>query len=88
VVLEALRRLKRELGDKVAIGSWTLGPFTELGQVMDLEILLKMAAKKPEVVTRHAWHLTSIRATAVEWLPIQRASVGRQQCATGREVNS
>ena len=53
VVLEALRRLKRELGDKVAIGSWTLGPFTELGQVMDLEILLKMAAKKPEVVTRH-----------------------------------
>jgi [methyl-Co(III) methanol-specific corrinoid protein]:coenzyme M methyltransferase len=53
IVLEALRILKRELGDAVAVGSWTLGPFTELGQVMDLEILLKMAAKKPDVVQRH-----------------------------------
>jgi [methyl-Co(III) methanol-specific corrinoid protein]:coenzyme M methyltransferase len=53
VVVEAIRILRRELGDKIAIGSWTLGPFTELGQVMDLEILLKMSAKKPEVVNRH-----------------------------------
>jgi [methyl-Co(III) methanol-specific corrinoid protein]:coenzyme M methyltransferase len=53
IVLEALRVLKRDLGGEVAIGSWTLGPFTELGQVMDLEILLKMAAKKPDVVNRH-----------------------------------
>jgi [methyl-Co(III) methanol-specific corrinoid protein]:coenzyme M methyltransferase len=53
VVLEALRILKRELGHEVAIGSWTLGPFTELGQVMDLEILLKMAAKKPDAINRH-----------------------------------
>ena len=53
VVLEAIRILKREIGDAVAIGSWTLGPFTELGQVMDLEVLLKMSAKKPDVVKRH-----------------------------------
>jgi [methyl-Co(III) methanol-specific corrinoid protein]:coenzyme M methyltransferase len=53
VVLEALRILKAELGDQVAIGSWTLGPFTELGQVMDLEVLLKMSAKKPDVVNKH-----------------------------------
>ncbi|MBI3763309.1 MAG: methyltransferase [Chloroflexi bacterium] len=53
VVLEAIRILKRELGDEVAVGSWTLGPFTELGQVMDLEVLLKMSAKKPEAVNRH-----------------------------------
>lgn len=53
VVLEAIRILKRELGDAVAIGAWTLGPFTELGQVMDLEVLLKMSAKKPDVVGRH-----------------------------------
>lgn len=53
IVLEALRILKRELGDAVAIGAWTLGPFTELGQVMDLEVLLKMSAKKPDVVGRH-----------------------------------
>jgi [methyl-Co(III) methanol-specific corrinoid protein]:coenzyme M methyltransferase len=53
VVLEAIRTLKRELGDEVAVGAWTLGPFTELGQVMDLEVLLKMSAKKPAVVQRH-----------------------------------
>lgn len=53
VVLEAIRILKREVGNDVAIGSWTLGPFTELGQVMDLEVLLKMSAKKPDVVNRH-----------------------------------
>ena len=53
IVLEAVRILKRELGDAVAVGAWTLGPFTELGQVLDLEVLLKMSAKKPEVVMRH-----------------------------------
>ena len=52
IVLEALRILKRELGEDVAIGSWTLGPFTELGQIMDLEVLLKLSAKKPDVVNR------------------------------------
>lgn len=53
VVLGALRQLKRDLGSEVAIGSWTLGPFTELGQVMDLEVLLKLAVKKPDIVNRH-----------------------------------
>ncbi len=53
VVLEALRILKREVGDEVALGAWVLGPFTELGQVMDLEILLKMTARKPDVIQRH-----------------------------------
>lgn len=53
VVLEALRILKEEIGDDVAIGAWTLGPFTELGQVMDLEVMLKMTRKAPEVIQRH-----------------------------------
>jgi [methyl-Co(III) methanol-specific corrinoid protein]:coenzyme M methyltransferase len=53
VVVEAIRILKSELGDEVAVGAWTLGPFTELGQVMDLEVLLKMSAKKPDVIRRH-----------------------------------
>lgn len=46
VVLGALRILKREVGEEVAVGSWVLGPFTELGQVVDLENLLKMSFKK------------------------------------------
>ncbi len=53
VVIEALRILKRELGDEVAIGVWVLGPFTELGQVMDLEVLLKMIFKAPDVIRKH-----------------------------------
>ena len=53
VVLEALRILKEEVGEEVAIGTWVLGPFTELGQVMDLEVLLKMIYKAPDVIRRH-----------------------------------
>ncbi len=53
VVLEALRILKQEVGGEVAIGSWVLGPFTELGQMMDLEVLLKMVFKAPDVIQRH-----------------------------------
>ena len=45
--------LKEEVGEEVAIGTWVLGPFTELGQVMDLEVLLKMIYKAPDVIRRH-----------------------------------
>ncbi|MEK7757491.1 MAG: uroporphyrinogen decarboxylase family protein [Planctomycetota bacterium] len=65
VVLEALRHLKRDLGDQVAIGSWTLGPFTELGQVMDLEVLLKLAAKKPDMVNRHLQFMADYLADVI-----------------------
>jgi [methyl-Co(III) methanol-specific corrinoid protein]:coenzyme M methyltransferase len=53
VVLDALRILRQQVGDGVAIGAWTLGPFTELGQVMDLEVMLKMTRKAPDVIQRH-----------------------------------
>ena len=53
VVLEALRALRDDVGDEVMIGSWVLGPFTELGQTMDLEVLLKMCVKQPDAVQRH-----------------------------------
>lgn len=52
VVMEAIRILKREIGDKVAIGSWVLGPFTLAGQVTDLTQLLKDTFKKPDEVVR------------------------------------
>lgn len=52
VVMEAIRILKREIGDKVAIGSWVLGPFTLAGQVTDLNQLLKDTFKKPDEVIR------------------------------------
>lgn len=52
VVLEAIRRLKDEFGDRVPIGSWVLGPFTLAGQVVELDDLLKMPRKDPEGLGR------------------------------------
>lgn len=53
IVLEAIRILNQEIGDQVPIGAWVLGPFTELGQIVDLENLLKMSFKQQDLVHRH-----------------------------------
>ena len=47
VVTEAIRLLRRDVGDKVAIGTYLLGPFTLAGQVMELDHLLKKSFKDP-----------------------------------------
>ena len=52
LVLQALRFLKEEVGDQVAIGSWVLGPYTLAGQLVDLSNLAKAAFKKRELVSR------------------------------------
>lgn len=52
VVSEAIRILKKEVGNEVAVGTFLLGPFLLAGQVMDLEGLLKQSFKKPEIVTK------------------------------------
>jgi [methyl-Co(III) methanol-specific corrinoid protein]:coenzyme M methyltransferase len=50
LVVEAIRLLKEEIGDRVAIGSWTLGPYTLAGQLVDIGDLAKMAFKKKDMV--------------------------------------
>jgi [methyl-Co(III) methanol-specific corrinoid protein]:coenzyme M methyltransferase len=45
VVDKALDILKEEVGDNKAIGSWILGPFTLAGQIVELDILMKMTLK-------------------------------------------
>jgi MtaA/CmuA family methyltransferase len=50
IVTEALGILKKEVGDKVAIGSWVLGPYTLAGQLLDLSQLAKAAFKKKDLV--------------------------------------
>lgn len=50
LVTEAIQRLKAELGDRVAVGSWVLGPFTLAGQITELDYLLKASFKKPALV--------------------------------------
>src|SRR4030065_1472698 len=52
VVTEALRILKKEVGDKVAVGSWVLGPYTLAGQLLDLSQLAKAAFKKKDLVSK------------------------------------
>lgn len=50
LVTEAIRLLKREVGDRVAIGAWALGPYTLAGQLVDIGDLAKMAFKKTDMV--------------------------------------
>jgi [methyl-Co(III) methanol-specific corrinoid protein]:coenzyme M methyltransferase len=51
LVTEALGILKEEMGDQVTIGSWTLGPYTLAGQLVDIGDLAKMAFKKKDLVS-------------------------------------
>lgn len=52
VVQEAIRILKREVGEEIAIGSYVLGPFTLAGQLMDLDFLLKYSFKNPQLINQ------------------------------------
>jgi [methyl-Co(III) methanol-specific corrinoid protein]:coenzyme M methyltransferase len=52
LVTKALRLLKDEVGDQVAIGSWTLGPYLIAAQVVDIGNLAKACFKKPDLVSK------------------------------------
>ncbi len=52
VVTDAIKRLKKEFGDEVPVGTYFLGPFTLGGQVYDLDKLLKFAFKKQDLIHR------------------------------------
>ena len=52
LVSEAIRLLKKEVGDQVAIGSWVLGPYTLAGQLVDIGDLAKMAIKRVDMVNK------------------------------------
>jgi [methyl-Co(III) methanol-specific corrinoid protein]:coenzyme M methyltransferase len=52
VVTEAIRMLKEDVGDQVAIGSWTLGPHLVAAQVIDMADLSKQMYKNPEMITK------------------------------------
>ncbi len=50
VVTEAIRLLKKGIGEQVVIGSHVLGPYTLAGQLLDLSHLAKAAFKKADLV--------------------------------------
>lgn len=49
---EAIRLIKADIGNDVAIGSYVLGPFTLAGQIMELNDLLKLSFKKADKVAK------------------------------------
>ncbi|MCC6347252.1 MAG: methyltransferase [Nitrospirales bacterium] len=49
---EAIKLLKADIGNEVAIGSYVLGPFTLAGQIMELNDLLKLSFKKADKVAK------------------------------------
>ena len=52
VVTEAIRLMKAELGDQIAIGSYILGPYLIAAQVTDVGDLAKACFKKPDLVNK------------------------------------
>jgi len=52
LVTEAIRILKEEVGDQVAIGAWTLGPHLVAAQIIDMADLSKQMFKKPDMVNK------------------------------------
>lgn len=52
LICDAIRLLKADIGNDVAVGSYVLGPFTLAGQVMELNDLLKLSFKKVDKVSK------------------------------------
>ena len=52
LMVESIGLLKKQLGEKAAVGSYVLGPFTLAGQVMELNDLLKLSFKKPDKIAK------------------------------------
>jgi [methyl-Co(III) methanol-specific corrinoid protein]:coenzyme M methyltransferase len=50
VVSQAISTLKGQIGSTHAIGTWILGPFTLAGQLVELDVLMKMSLKEKDKV--------------------------------------
>ena len=61
VVCEAIRLLKKDVGQEIAIGTYLLGPFTLAGQLMDLNDLFKLSFKKPDKINHMLDRLADVQ---------------------------
>jgi len=50
LMIDVIKLIKKDIGDKAPVGSYVLGPFTLAGQVMELNDLLKLSFKKPDKI--------------------------------------
>jgi [methyl-Co(III) methanol-specific corrinoid protein]:coenzyme M methyltransferase len=66
VVVEAIKILKKEVGNDVAIGAWVLGPYTLAGQLVDLSDLGKSAIKKQDLLNGILAQLTDVLIKIIE----------------------
>jgi [methyl-Co(III) methanol-specific corrinoid protein]:coenzyme M methyltransferase len=71
VVCEALRLLKKEVGEQIVIGSHVLGPYTLAGQLLDLSHLAKAAFKKADLVSAL---LDKLAGVLIDIIQIYRAA--------------
>ena len=84
VVSQAIARLKEKIGGRQAIGSWLLGPFTLAGQLVELDILMKMAFKEKARVEVLLDKLTDLiidlgrhyRAQGADYLSLREMGTG------------
>lgn len=60
VVTGAIKELRKELGDEVAIGTYILGPFTLAGQVKELDELLEESFLEPDKTNKLLQKLSEI----------------------------
>ncbi|MDA8441265.1 MAG: MtaA/CmuA family methyltransferase [Peptococcaceae bacterium] len=61
VICEAIRLLKKDVGQEIAIGTYLLGPFTLAGQLMDLNDLFKLSFKKPDKINHMLDRLADVQ---------------------------
>lgn len=84
VVSRAIARLKEKIGDTRAIGSWLLGPFTLAGQLVELDVLMKMSFKEKARVEALLDKLTELiidlgrhyRAQGADYLSLREMGTG------------
>jgi MtaA/CmuA family methyltransferase len=50
IVVEAIKLLKQDVGDEIAIGAWVPGPFTLLSLLVETGALYMTMKRKPEVI--------------------------------------
>lgn len=60
VVLEAIRNVRREVGDSLPISSLALGPFTLAGELASVENLMRWIMKKPNYVKQFVNFATDV----------------------------
>jgi len=63
VVMDAIKRLKEDIGSEAAIGAYVLGPFTLAGQIMDLNDVVKLCLKKPDMINEMLDRLADVLIT-------------------------